>query len=117
MNTIIIVGATLQNEVQAFDSVILAYLFIVGVAAQAIGVYIYWLIQRRYNIPTKTMLNATSVAILLMSIYGLVGIWTEVIGLHNRWEFWVFQAYLGFFMCPWYNYSQTMVRPPFQSSF
>ena len=59
------------------------------------------------------MLNAASAAVVLMTIYGFVGIWTQVIGFHNRWEFWLFQAYLGFFACPWYNYSQTMVRPHF----
>ena len=105
--------STLQIEVQAFNSLILAYLFIVAVAAQAVGVYVYWLVQRRYNIRTKTMLNTASVAIVLLTIYGFVGIWTEVVGFHNRWEFWIFQAYLGFFVSPWYNYSQTMVRPPF----
>ena len=113
INTTITVVSTLQSEVQAFDGLILAYLFLVAVATQAIGVYVYWLVQRRYNICTKTMLNAVCVSIVLLTTYGLVGIWTKVIGFHNRWEFWIFQAYLGFFVSPWYNYSQTMVRPLF----
>lgn len=111
LNTTITIVSTLQNEVQAFNSFILAYLLLVSVAAQAAGVYAYWLVQRRYNISTKTMLNTASVAVVLMTIYGLVGIWTQAIGFHSRWEFWVFQVYFGFFVCPWYNYSQTMVRP------
>ena len=111
LSTTVIIVSTLQNEVQAFNSLILAYLFLVSVAAQALGVYFYWLVQRRYKIRTKIMLNTASLAIVFMTVYGLVGIWTQAIGFHSRWEFWVFQAYFGFFVCPWYNYSQTMVRP------
>ncbi|KAG8982054.1 hypothetical protein FRC05_000196 [Tulasnella sp. 425] len=109
LNTTITIVSTLQNEVQAFNSLILAYLLLVSVAAQAAGVYAYWLVQRRYGISTKAMLNFASGTVVLMTIYGLVGIWTRKIGFHSRWEFWVFQVYFGFFVCPWYNYSQTMV--------
>ena len=109
--------ATLQNEVQAYDSLMLAYLLLVAAAGRALGVYFYWIVQRRYNIPTKTMFNAASIAVVLLTVYGFVGIWTQVIGFHNRWEFWIFQAYLGFFVSPWYNYSQTMVSPHFPIMF
>ena len=104
---------TLQIEVQAFDSLTLTYLYLLSIVAQALGIYIYWFVQRKYNIRTKTMLNIVSVAIVLMAMYGFAGIWTQVIGFHNRWEFWFFNAYFGFFVCPWYSYSQTMVRPHF----
>lgn len=109
LNTTVTIVSTLQNEVQAFNSLILAYLLLVSVAAQAAGVYAYWLVQRRYGLSTKAMLNFSSGAVVLMTLYGLVGIWTHKIGFHSRWEFWVFQVYFGFFVCPWINYSQTMV--------
>lgn len=111
LNTTITIVSTLQNEVQAFNSLILAYLLLVSVAAQAAGVYAYWIVQRRYDISTKIMLNVASAAVVLMTIYGFAGIWSHKIGFHSRWEFWVFQVYFGFFVCPWYNYSQTMVSP------
>ena len=105
--------ATLQNEVQALKSFIFAYLFLATISTQSLGVYFYWIIQHRYNICTKTMLNTASIAVVLMMIYGFVGIWTQAIGFHNHWEFWLSQVYLGFFVSPWYNYSQTMVHPLF----
>lgn len=111
LNTTITIVSTLQNQVQNFNSLILAYLLLVSVAAQAAGVYAYWLVQHRYKIGTKTMLNIASAAVVLMTIYGFAGIWSRDIGFHSRWEFWVFQVYFGFFVCPWYNYSQTMVSP------
>lgn len=36
-------------------------------------------------------------------------VWTQKFGFHNVWEFWLYQVYYGFFVCPWYAYSFTMV--------
>jgi MFS-type transporter involved in bile tolerance (Atg22 family) len=30
-------------------------------------------------------------------------------GFHQAWELWVYQAFYGLFVCPWYTYSQTMI--------
>ncbi|WRT69347.1 uncharacterized protein IL334_006331 [Kwoniella shivajii] len=54
LNTVVI--ATLQNEVVSYDTKFLNYLLIDGIAAQALGIGIFWLVQKRYTIPTKTML-------------------------------------------------------------
>jgi MFS-type transporter involved in bile tolerance (Atg22 family) len=39
----------------------------------------------------------------------MVGIWTDRFGFHNVWEVWVYQAFYGLFVCPWYSYSQIMI--------
>ena len=39
----------------------------------------------------------------------MVGIWTQRFGFHQAWEFWFYQAFYGFFVCPWYSYSQIMI--------
>lgn len=39
----------------------------------------------------------------------MVGIWTQRFGFHHTWEFWFYQAFYGFFVCPWYSYSQIMI--------
>lgn len=39
----------------------------------------------------------------------MVGIWTQSFGFHHAWEFWFYQAFYGFFVCPWYSYSQIMI--------
>ncbi|WWC73371.1 uncharacterized protein I206_107338 [Kwoniella pini CBS 10737] len=63
LNTVVI--ATLQNEVVSYNTKMLNYLLIDGIAAQAIGIGIFWLIQKRYTIPTKTMLMFNAFWILV----------------------------------------------------
>lgn len=58
MLTPVTVIATLQNEVASFDAKTLNYLLIDGIGAQAIGIGLFWLIQKRWVIRTKTMLIA-----------------------------------------------------------
>lgn len=58
--------ATLQNEVVEYDTLTLTYLLLVGIAAQAVGIYSFWLIQQRYQLNTKTMFNAVIVGIILL---------------------------------------------------
>ena len=67
-------------------------------------------VQRRWNLNTKTMLNAVAVSIVALDVYGMLGVWTQAVGFHHRWEFWVYQIWYGLMVCPWYSYSQTMVR-------
>lgn len=67
-------------------------------------------VQRRWSLSTKTMLNAVAVGIIALDVYGMLGVWTQAIGFHHRWEFWLYQVWYGLMVCPWYSYSQTMVR-------
>ncbi|EME77357.1 uncharacterized protein MYCFIDRAFT_191492 [Pseudocercospora fijiensis CIRAD86] len=91
LNTTVTVIATLLNEIVAYNTLQLTYLLLVGIAAQA------------------TMFNAVAVAIILLDGWGMIGIWTDQFGFHNTWEVWVYQAFYGLFVCPWYSYSQTMI--------
>ncbi|KAI1339973.1 autophagy-related protein 22-like protein [Xylariaceae sp. FL0016] len=109
LNTTITVIATLQNEIVAYDTLTLAYLFIVGIVAQGIGIGGFWLIQKRYDLSAKTMFNAVMVSIVLLDIWGMIGNWTDKFGFKNVWEVWVYQAFYGIFVCPWYSYSQIMI--------
>lgn len=92
LNTTVTVIATLQNSIVAYNSLELTYLLIVGIAAQAAGIYSFWFIQRRYKIPTKTMFNAVAVGIVLLDGWGMIGIWTQKFGFHHVWEVWVYQV-------------------------
>lgn len=109
LNTSVTVIGTLQNAVVQYNTLTLTYLLIEGIAAQAVGIYAFWWIQRRYSLGTKTMFNAVAVAIVLLDGWGMVGIWTQAFGFHHVWEFWVYQAFYGLFVCPWYSYSQIMI--------
>jgi MFS-type transporter involved in bile tolerance (Atg22 family) len=55
------------------------------------------------------MFNVIAVGIILLDGWGMIGIWTQRFGFHSVWEVWVYQAYYGLFVCPWYSYSQIMI--------
>ncbi|KAJ5081777.1 hypothetical protein NUU61_010041 [Penicillium alfredii] len=109
LNTTVTVIATLQNTVVAYNTLQLTYLLIVGIAAQAVGIYAFWFTQQKFKLGTKTMFNAIACAIILLDGWGMIGIWTQRFGFHNAWEVWVYQAFYGLFVCPWYSYSQIMI--------
>ena len=66
LNTTVTVIATLQNEVVEYDTLTLTYILLVGIAAQAVGIYSFWWIQKKYQFSTKTMFNAVVVGIILL---------------------------------------------------
>ena len=109
LNTTVTVIATLQNSIVAYDTLTLTYLLLVGIAAQAVGIYSFWWIQQRFQLSTKTMFNAIMIGIILLDGWGMIGIWTQRFGFHHVWEVWVYQAFYGIFVCPWYSYSQIMI--------
>ena len=109
LNTTVTVIATLQNTVVDYSTLTLTYLLLVGIAAQAAGIYSFWWIQKRFQLGTKTMFNAVIVGILILDGWGMIGIWTQRFGYHNAWEFWLYQTINGLFVCPWYSYSQIMI--------
>lgn len=92
LNTTVTVIATLQNSIVAYNSLELTYLLIVGIAAQAVGIYSFWFIQRRYKIPTKTMFNVVAFGIVLLDGWGLIGVFTQRFGFHHVFEVWLYQV-------------------------
>ncbi|KAI9846801.1 MAG: hypothetical protein M1837_003650 [Sclerophora amabilis] len=109
LNTTVTVIATLQNTIVEYSTLELTYLLIVGITSQAVGIYSFWFVQRKRGIGTKTMFNVVALAIILLDGWGMIGIWTQRFGFHNKWEVWVYQMFYGLFVCPWYSYSQIMI--------
>ncbi|EXJ73635.1 uncharacterized protein A1O5_03397 [Cladophialophora psammophila CBS 110553] len=99
LNTTVTVIATQQNSVVSYNTLTLTYLLIVGIAAQDAGILASWLIQKRYGFSTKTMFNAVMLGVLLLDGWGVIGIWSQSFGFHHEWEFWVYQAFYGLFVC------------------
>ena len=66
--------ATLQNSVVSYNTLTLTYLLIVGIAAQLVGIFGFWSIQKRYKLSTKVMFNAVMVGILVLDGWGMIGI-------------------------------------------
>lgn len=109
LNTTVTVVATLQNTVVQYNTLVLAYLYIVGIFAQLVGIWGFWAIQKRFKLSTKVMFDAVMVGIILLDAWGMIGVWTQRFGYHNVWEFWLYQVVYGLFVCPWYSYSQIMI--------
>ncbi|KAI1874172.1 uncharacterized protein JN550_002751 [Neoarthrinium moseri] len=109
LNTTVTVIATLQNQVVSYDTLTLTYLLIVGIVSQAAGIGAFWLIQKRFNLDVKVMFSAVMVSIIILDGWGLIGNWTDKFGFKNVWEIWLYQAFYGLFVCPWYSYSQIMI--------
>ena len=86
LNTTVTVIATLQNEIVAYETLTLTYLLIVGIAAQALGIFAFWNIQKRFGLSTKTMFNCVAFGIILLDGWGMIGNWTNKFGFHNAWE-------------------------------
>ena len=66
LNTTVTVLATLQNELAEYDTLTLTYVLIVGIGAQAIGIFSFWWIQRRFHLGTKAMLTAIMIGICVL---------------------------------------------------
>ncbi|KAK7437012.1 hypothetical protein VKT23_006702 [Stygiomarasmius scandens] len=109
LNTTVTVIATLQNSVVSYSTFQLTLLLIVGIATQMIGIYLFWLVQKKYKISTKAMLSFNVFWIIILTIWGLIGVHTDNFGFKHVWEIWLYQAFYGLMVCPWYAYSQTMI--------
>ncbi|KAK0204936.1 autophagy-related protein 22-like protein [Desarmillaria ectypa] len=109
LNTTVTVIGTLQNSVVAYSTLQLTLLLIVGIVAQGMGIYLFWLVQKRYRISTKAMLLFNVFWIIVLTVWGLIGIHTDKFGFKHVWEIWLYQIFYGLLVCPWYSYSQTMV--------
>lgn len=109
LNTTVTVIGTLQNSVVSYSTLQLTLLLIVGIVTQGVGIYVFWLVQKKFNLSTKTMLCFNVVWIIILTIWGLIGVHTDKFGFKHVWEIWLYQAYYGLMVCPWYAYSQTMI--------
>ncbi|RDA95341.1 hypothetical protein CP533_3453 [Ophiocordyceps camponoti-saundersi (nom. inval.)] len=109
LNTTVTVVSTLQNQVASFDPLMLTALLLAGIASQAVGIASFWHVQRRFRLRAKTMFCIICVAIVVVDVWGMAGNWTDRIGFRNLWELWLYQVFYGFFVCPWYSYSQVLI--------
>ncbi|OCH88576.1 MFS general substrate transporter [Obba rivulosa] len=109
LNTTVTVVGTLQNSVVSYSTLQLTLLLIVGIVTQGLGIYLFWLVQKYYRISTKAMLSFNVFWIIILTVWGLIGIHTDKFGFKHVWEIWLYQAYYGLTVCPWYAYSQTMI--------
>ncbi|KAK0534398.1 hypothetical protein OC842_002661 [Tilletia horrida] len=109
LNTAITVISTLQNDAAAFSATVLNELLIVGIVAETVGIFGLWLVQKHYGVSTVNAFRWVIFWIVILMVWGFVGIFTDKLGYHNQIEFWFYQAIYGGLVCPWYAVSFTMV--------
>ncbi|KAH9988977.1 autophagy-related protein 22-like protein [Russula vinacea] len=109
LNTSITVVGTLQNSVVSYSTSRLTLQFMVAIIGQSLGGYLFWRVQKKFGISTKRMSLFSVFWILVLTIWGLIGVHTNKIGFKHVWEIWLFQVMFGLLLCPWYTFSQTMI--------
>ncbi|EGN98810.1 hypothetical protein SERLA73DRAFT_181460 [Serpula lacrymans var. lacrymans S7.3] len=109
LNTTVTVIGTLQNSIVSYSTLQLTLLLLVGIVAQGLGIYLFWIVQKKWKISTKAMLSFNVFWILILTIWGLIGVHTNKFGFKHVWEIWLYQVFYGLMVCPWYAYSQTMI--------
>ncbi|CAL1717105.1 unnamed protein product [Somion occarium] len=83
LNTTVTVVGTLQNSVVSYSTLQLTLLLIVGIVTQGLGIYLFWLVQKRFQISTKAMLCFNVFWILILTIWGLIGVHTDKFGFKH----------------------------------
>ncbi|KAK6221903.1 hypothetical protein LQW54_001123 [Pestalotiopsis sp. IQ-011] len=84
-------------------------------SALALGVswsafpYLGVVLQVRFGLGTKTMLYASNVGCCLLAAWGAAGIWTNAVGYHNEWEFWMYACLCGAAVGVQWSYSQAFM--------
>lgn len=73
LNTTVTVIATLQNEYVEYNTLTLTYLYLVGIAAQLIGIGGFWLIQKKFKLSTKTMFDWIVIGLIVLDAWGMIG--------------------------------------------
>lgn len=98
-----------QTQAVEYSAIYNTYFLIVQGTCAGLGCWGYYQLQKRLNLKTKTILQIVNFCCLLTAVWGTIGIWTNKIGFHNQWEFWLFAATYGFTFGPQFSYGQAMM--------
>ncbi|GAQ04298.1 hypothetical protein ALT_1619 [Aspergillus lentulus] len=109
LNTTGTLVSIIQNDYVSFSFLQLTYLGITQAVCSITSTFGFWYIQKYFKFRTKTMFLVTNLFSVLIPLWGMVGLWTQRIGYHNRWEFYFYNVVFGLFQAPYYAYAQTMI--------
>ena len=98
----------LQNEVIDYSPLKLNALSLVADLAGGSGTIMMWFLQKRYRFSVQTALRFGACMTVPPCLYGGIGMFTNKIGFHNTWEFWLASSW-NFMTGCWGAYSVTMV--------
>ncbi|CAG7945241.1 unnamed protein product [Penicillium nalgiovense] len=109
LNTTGTLVSIIQNDSVSFSFLQITYLGITQAACSITSTFGFWYIQQYFKFKTKTMFLFTNFFSVLIPFWGMLGLWTNRIGYHNRWEFYFYNVIFGLFQAPYYAYAQTMI--------
>ncbi|KAI0700603.1 MFS general substrate transporter [Cytidiella melzeri] len=98
-----------QNDKFQFSFLQNTYLGLAQAITSTASTLGFWYIQKWFKIGTKPMFVVTNVVTIFIPLWGMIGLWTDKFGFHNRWEFWAYNVVFGLFQAPYYAFSQTMM--------
>ncbi|KAI9830541.1 MAG: hypothetical protein M1819_005499 [Sarea resinae] len=102
LNTTGTLVSIIQNDQVAFSFLQITYLGITQAVCSIASTFGYWYIQKYFRIPTKPMFLFTNFFSVFIPFYGMIGLWTQRAGYHNKWEFYFYNAVFGLFQAPYY---------------
>jgi MFS-type transporter involved in bile tolerance (Atg22 family) len=97
----------IQNDYVSFSFLQLTYLGITQAVCSITSTFGFWYIQKYFKFRTKSMFLVTNLFSVLIPLWGMVGLWTQRIGYHNRWEFYFYNVVFGLFQAPYYAVRRT----------
>ncbi|KAI5782573.1 autophagy-related protein 22-like protein [Geopyxis carbonaria] len=109
LNTTGTLVSIVQNQQIEFSFLALTYLGLTQAVCSIASTLGCWYLQRYFKISSKAMFVFTNVFSVVIPVWGMVGLWTDKIGLHNRWEFYAYNVVFGLTQAPYYAYAQTMM--------
>lgn len=98
-----------QNNITVYSTTMNTAIYIVQGAANGFGIIAFWLIQKHFKVQTKKILIANMAFLLLMPLWGCIGIGTKEFGYHKAWEVWDFSVVDCAAVAPFYAFSATML--------
>ncbi|ORX35484.1 autophagy protein [Kockovaella imperatae] len=97
-----------QNSVIQYNTVQLSGLSLVGFTGGGFGALFWMVIQQRWKISVRKMVILGGFGTLIPNLWGVVGNYTDKIGFHHPWEFWLMSAY-NFMDASWGVFYVTMI--------
>ncbi|KAK8227623.1 autophagy-related protein Atg22B2 [Phyllosticta capitalensis] len=109
LNTTSSLVQIIQADQVSFSFLQITYLGIAQASCSTFSTFGFWYIQQYFKISTKRMFMVTNFFSVFIAFYGMLGLWTDRVGYHHKYDFWLFNVLFGLFQAPYYAYSQTMM--------
>jgi len=95
VNTITYVGILFGKEELCMGQIELVILALANVGGCIIGGIGFMILQSLFQLTTKTIILICLFSYTLCTVYGVTGVFQNVIGIHQHWEFYIFAFILG----------------------